>query len=263
MIKFFRKIRYKLLSENKRSRYVKYAIGEIILVVIGILIALQINTWNEGRKARALEIELLENLRKDLTLDTLDINFNLKYHLNFINEEKKLLNFLMSDLNSPNNPIDYNAALTTPLIVVLHESTFTNLQNNHVGILTNNALRKDISRFYDFYSTGIQRIENDLSSYETYDVKLPYFLKYFQLDPNAAPMLVTNEKSKDYYNPDFEKKTINLKKVLEAKQDEGFKILMNESIFFRQVIIDFYINMLNRINELTEAIEIELKALKT
>ncbi|TVZ56074.1 hypothetical protein OD91_1353 [Lutibacter sp. Hel_I_33_5] len=50
MIKFFRKIRQKLLTENKFSKYLIYAIGEIILVVIGILIALQINNWNEHRK---------------------------------------------------------------------------------------------------------------------------------------------------------------------------------------------------------------------
>ena len=50
MIKFFRKIRQKLLAENKISKYLIYAFGEIILVVIGILIALQINNWNEGRK---------------------------------------------------------------------------------------------------------------------------------------------------------------------------------------------------------------------
>ena len=47
MIKFFRKIRYDLMEKNKTGKYFKYAIGEIVLVVIGILIALQINNWNE------------------------------------------------------------------------------------------------------------------------------------------------------------------------------------------------------------------------
>jgi hypothetical protein len=262
MIKFFRKIRQNLLMENKTGKYFKYAIGEIVLVVIGILIALQINNWNENRKAKIIEIVLLENLKNDLTLDTLDINFNIKYHSSFINEEKKLLNFLTSDLEHPETTIDYNTALTTPLLIVLHESTFANLQNNDIGILTNNKLRKDISRFYDFFSTAIKKIENDLSSYETYDVKLPYFLKYFKLDPNAPPMVVTNSKSKDYYNPDFKKQAIILNKVTEAKGDDGFKILLNESIFFRQVTIDFYINMVNRIKELNNEIDTELNNLK-
>jgi hypothetical protein len=58
MIKFFRKIRQRLLSENKFSKYLIYAIGEIILDVIGILIALSINNWNENRKIKNLEISL-------------------------------------------------------------------------------------------------------------------------------------------------------------------------------------------------------------
>ena len=55
MIKFFRRIRQRLLSENKFSKYLLYAIGEIVLVVIGILIALQINNWNEDKKNNRLE----------------------------------------------------------------------------------------------------------------------------------------------------------------------------------------------------------------
>lgn len=66
MIKFFRHIRQRLLSENKFSKYLLYAMGEIILVVIGILIALQINNGNEQRKERAREINYLMNLKADL-----------------------------------------------------------------------------------------------------------------------------------------------------------------------------------------------------
>jgi len=61
MIKFFQKIRQNLLSEGKTGKYLKYALGEIILVVIGILIALQINNWNENRKNRNLERVVLTN----------------------------------------------------------------------------------------------------------------------------------------------------------------------------------------------------------
>ena len=70
MIKFFRKIRKHLLAENKFSKYLIYAIGEIILVVIGILIALQINNWNNDNIERELELnmlsEILTNLEKDV-----------------------------------------------------------------------------------------------------------------------------------------------------------------------------------------------------
>ena len=60
MIKFFRKIRQRLLTENKFSKYLIYAIGEIILVVIGILIALQINNWNENRKLNNINVAIFD-----------------------------------------------------------------------------------------------------------------------------------------------------------------------------------------------------------
>ncbi len=69
MIKFFRKIRQKLLSKNKFSKYLIYAIGEIVLVVIGILIALQINNWNEYDKNQALAQKYLKLIKSDLELD--------------------------------------------------------------------------------------------------------------------------------------------------------------------------------------------------
>ncbi|WP_052461125.1 DUF6090 family protein [Psychroserpens mesophilus] len=69
MIKFFRKIRQNLLSEGKTGKYIKYAIGEIILVVIGILIALQINNWNESRKQSSTEREFITSLKNDLKED--------------------------------------------------------------------------------------------------------------------------------------------------------------------------------------------------
>lgn len=65
MIKFFRKIRQKLLSENKFNKYLLYAIGEIILVVIGILIALQINNWNQERILKIEEKSILKNLHNE------------------------------------------------------------------------------------------------------------------------------------------------------------------------------------------------------
>ncbi|RIW18273.1 hypothetical protein D0X99_00820 [Algoriphagus lacus] len=72
MLKFFRKIRQKLLEENRVTRYLTYALGEIALVMIGILLALQVNTWNENRKARVFEKEILslidQNLQRDSAL---------------------------------------------------------------------------------------------------------------------------------------------------------------------------------------------------
>ncbi len=74
MIKFFRHIRQQLLSEGKTGKYLKYAIGEIVLVVIGILIALQINNWNETRKDIKKSRAILGEFIKDLASDTTGIS---------------------------------------------------------------------------------------------------------------------------------------------------------------------------------------------
>lgn len=74
MIKFFRKIRQNLLSEGKTAKYLKYAIGEIILVVIGILIALGINNKNISRIESKKEVLMLKNLKNDLKADLKRLN---------------------------------------------------------------------------------------------------------------------------------------------------------------------------------------------
>lgn len=73
MIKFFSKTRQRLVTENKFSKYLIYAIGEIVLVVIGILIALGINNWNEGRKNEMLEQKYIQELKVDLRKDSTSI----------------------------------------------------------------------------------------------------------------------------------------------------------------------------------------------
>ena len=98
MIKFFRKIRQRLISENKFSKYLIYAIGEIILVVLGILIALQVNTWNEERKAnneakkitQELNSEFSNNRKvlEDRIRDLKVANNYVKLVLSFMNKEE-------------------------------------------------------------------------------------------------------------------------------------------------------------------------------
>ncbi len=77
MIKFFRKIRQKLLTENKFSKYLLYAIGEIVLVVIGILIALSLNNWNGDQKRSQQELDLMAEMRENLSNDLVDARFNI------------------------------------------------------------------------------------------------------------------------------------------------------------------------------------------
>ena len=71
MAKLFNKIRKTLLAEGKTTNYLKYAIGEIVLVVIGILIALSVNNWNQENKDRKLGEDYLLRIHRDLVQDTI------------------------------------------------------------------------------------------------------------------------------------------------------------------------------------------------
>jgi hypothetical protein len=79
MIKFFRKIRQKLAYENNVRKYFRYAIGEVLLVVIGILIALQINNWNENRKLESKSKSLIGRLIKETKRDIEKIKYHIEY----------------------------------------------------------------------------------------------------------------------------------------------------------------------------------------
>ena len=136
MIKFFRKIRQNLLMGNKTGkpafaagRYLKYAIGEVILVVIGILIALQINNWNEERKNILIETQLVKNIIKDLRLDSTHINQS----LNELTSQLYITDHLIAKVLSSENVLNFDS---TELI--RYSSDFRPLtQQNHAESVSN------------------------------------------------------------------------------------------------------------------------------
>ena len=95
MIKFFRKIRQKMLTENKFSKYLIYAIGEIVLVVIGILIALSINNWNQDR----IELKETKVLLSNLRLDVEENIKNLKDQQNLLSIRIDWADFILKSLD--------------------------------------------------------------------------------------------------------------------------------------------------------------------
>lgn len=102
MISLFRKLRQKLLAQNRIPQYLTYAIGEIFLVVIGILIALQINTWKEERANRNNEISFYSALMDDLKNDKIKIE-----QLNEFYEHRiEVLTWLLTRVRNPSLPMD-------------------------------------------------------------------------------------------------------------------------------------------------------------
>jgi hypothetical protein len=104
MIKFFRKIRHKLLTENKFSKYILYAIGEIVLVVIGILIALQINNWNESRKELKNEQKILMNLNEEFKKNLVELDASIISIDKSLKGMDTVLNVMSNDLKIDRNP---------------------------------------------------------------------------------------------------------------------------------------------------------------
>ena len=100
MLHFFRKIRRDLIENSKSLKYLKYASGEIVLVVLGILIALGINNWNENRKYRMLEIKLLSDVSRNLLVDTLNLNSIIEHYDNVMKQAE----FIKSEFERYNLP---------------------------------------------------------------------------------------------------------------------------------------------------------------
>ena len=149
MIKFFRHIRKRLLSESKFSKYMLYAIGEIALVVIGILIALQINNWNEGRIEKKTETAILSLLLKDLqSAETFSSEFieSEQYYLDII-ETVLHKDSIKTILENEVKTIEYfNKAFWDFEIQVPVINTYSDLKNaGKIAIIKNNEIRDRLS----------------------------------------------------------------------------------------------------------------------
>ncbi len=191
MIKFFRKIRQNLLSEGKSGKYLKYAIGEIILVVIGILIALGINNWNENRKKVKIEIQYVNNLIQDIKNDqefyksrVLVLNNFLEIHNNFISiiENEGISNESQKELPSQyafgaglafesslikNNP-DFRNYISSPEILDQLKKVFFNYEYVDRGFSRYNELRKELGTPMDITEYENLKYINEVSKYEDF-----------------------------------------------------------------------------------------------
>ncbi|MFD2823420.1 DUF6090 family protein [Lacinutrix iliipiscaria] len=170
MIKFFRKIRQNLLSEGKTGKYLKYAIGEIILVVIGILIALQINNANEIRKERDKEINSLLNLKADLVSEIENTERFATYRFEKAMASSTLLNF--DEPNSINDVQEYTDTYEKVFIwntYVPNNNTFKELlSSGNLSRIKNDSIKNkllELEKHYADISGGEHHMRRE---YETY-----------------------------------------------------------------------------------------------
>lgn len=198
MINLFRKIRQKLLVENRFSKYLLYAIGEIVLVVIGILIALQINNANENRKNTEKVKILLGKIQNELETDIKEI----KSIIEFYGVKDSLIKLVLNDkvsktdyLKPSSNQLHY--LLFNRVEIRLKKASFNNLMN----------VQDIIPEEYDALISDLKELYNDQFSYVEeageniridYDKNANYLFENFEWYSSQKPFF-RNEERIDFF----------------------------------------------------------------
>ncbi|MFC4720931.1 DUF6090 family protein [Geojedonia litorea] len=137
------------MEKNKTGRYLKYAVGEIILVVIGILIALQINNWNQNRIATEEELHMLKALNINLKADLADLKFNEQRIQASIASADKVIYGLEHKLPYNDAIPDDIGDMMFPVMFVYSTSAFETLKSKGINLIKNDSLRDAIIYVYD------------------------------------------------------------------------------------------------------------------
>ncbi len=190
-MKLFRKIRQHLLSENKFSKYLLYAVGEIILVVIGILIALQINNHSELKKIRKQEVLLLTNLANEIQLDILQLENNTVTS----SERLKRLEGIIQSLESAQT-IDKSQFIQQSFEFVFDNYFKSNsgifdeaVSSGRMSYVQNEHLRQNIFDYYRNANEG----DNDVTTRQVTDQLItPIFVEALFMNPEGFSTLGLN-----------------------------------------------------------------------
>ena len=192
-----------MLDEGKTGKYLKYAIGEIVLVVIGILIALQINSWNDERKAKIVENNFFVDILIDLEKDNEKLNFYNRFHQKRI----QYLDTLLTYVRNPNRimGIEKFGMYVEPLFYSVdatnYSTTFESAKS--MGIF-NNFRKKDIVKNLSQYYADFVLIENSFSSItrlvENQFEPLMYTLPEGYMTETTGNLVINEEDVKLFYN---------------------------------------------------------------
>ncbi|NVK48578.1 MAG: hypothetical protein HWE09_02340 [Cyclobacteriaceae bacterium] len=240
MLRFFRYIRKNLVEQQKIKSYIFYAIGEIFLVVIGILIALQVNNWNEERKRVKKEKELLVELIKDLERDQASLQFQLGLADTIIAS----LDYLIL---LPENPVNLDEKIEQIGEGVLVNYGYTAMNSiNTIGIdiIQNMEIRNTINQYYSWWDFGNEIYRSEYDPFHA-NVWLPFFREHMiRLD------------TKDHFKRKFTPRNYN-----QLLEDPEYRDLLIEK---RSIFIDFKVRFsrsLSRNLDLRNTIENYIKEL--
>jgi hypothetical protein len=186
MIKLFRNIRQKLLVEGKTINYLKYAIGEIVLVMIGILLALQVNNWNENRKGHLNELKLVKQLIDDARADSIFFESRIKYQQirdtlfeNLLNLSNNILVDSISTLEVQADPFFFRLA---------YQSNLINNNPDAYEMISSDTIKTKLREYIMIYDYVVNAIELNNRIVEEYGI--PMSIKYYeQFNRLPSPLL--------------------------------------------------------------------------
>lgn len=245
MIKFFRKIRYNLMETGKTDKYLKYAIGETILVVIGILIALQINNWNQNRLDRKFETVMLNEVKSSLESD-MEIYEILVERAKLKSEGiQELLEMIASKKSYPDSVLrnTYNK-MSLGFVFNYNKGGYEAIKSVGLDKISNDSLRNGLIVTYEMHYPRIElffnNIENDITNQE-YELSLHNALwKRVQVQmPDNSFKLISTPVNRDKFLDQTE-----LIDRIKIEQD-NLNSMTGRMSYFKYVIEDG-LNLLNK-----------------
>ena len=177
MIKFFRKIRQNLLSEGKTGKYFKYAIGEIVLVMIGILLALQVNNWNQRLKNEELSKLYYSDFISEVSSDISTLNSRIVWNEKIMQNVSSIITTLATknELSESELALFYeqSGSLTRESYFIPETSTFRQLESNGNGnLIKDKELRDNLYQYYMLNERNEKNGEKSIQLYQHHFVTM-------------------------------------------------------------------------------------------
>ena len=182
MIRFLIKIRQKLLTENKLSKYLIYAIGEIVLIVIGIMIALSINNANDVKNQRRKEHALLNEMHQNLKIDLKDLDYNIKESVKRIQANEIILKELQERMPMHDSLKPYYANIIGNFQLSNNTAAWENLKSVGMDLISNDSLRNAISNLYTVKYRYLENVTKGVDDGHQWNTFYPQFLDLINVE---------------------------------------------------------------------------------
>ncbi|MCR9132894.1 MAG: hypothetical protein NXI08_09980 [bacterium] len=184
MLRFFRQIRQKLLENGNLRKYFWYALGEIFLVMIGILLALQVNNWNENRKIKILESKLLSQVSVALKDDIDYFEMLISRMDRSQSSAKTITNLYLNDIQiTPDSLINLTDDLVLGYLFVYNEGPYEAIKSTGLDIISDDDIREKLTNLYGFRLKRVNLALNDDNDWNS------LYASYYRNILDARPYL--------------------------------------------------------------------------